>query len=231
MQDEPPTDASDPGDLTQRHVIPPADPTPGLNVPVHPITSGAAPDPATPAVQGWTPDSAAIEPGGPAVDRYTPSPEPRADWSRSWEATAPATPERWYEPAPTPAIVSAATPESGRNGRGGGGLLAVALLSAVLASGGTVLALGAAGALDRPTPASSAGAQATNTGAVQPLAIDESSATIAVASKVSPAVVRITVTGSSGAGNLGVIPPTGVGSGVIFDSHGWILTNHHVVEG
>ena len=63
------------------------------------------------------------------------------------------------------------------------------------------------------------------------MAIDESSATIAVASKVSPAVVRITVTGTSNAGNLGVIPETGVGSGVIFDSNGWILTNHHVVEG
>jgi 2-alkenal reductase len=65
---------------------------------------------------------------------------------------------------------------------------------------------------------------------VQPLAIDESSATIAVAAKVSPAVVRITVTGAANTGN-GVIPETGVGSGVIFDSNGWILTNHHVVEG
>ncbi|MEO8438185.1 MAG: trypsin-like peptidase domain-containing protein, partial [Chloroflexota bacterium] len=193
------TDATDPGDLTQRHAIPPAD--------------------------------APIEPGGPAGDRYTPAPGPGADWARAWnEPTPPVTPERWYEPAQA-AAVPASTPQTGRNGRGGGSLLAAALLSAVLASGGTVLALGAAGALDRPAPASSTGTQATNAGAVQPVAIDESSATIAVASKVSPAVVRITVTGSSNAGDLGVIPATGVGSGVIFDSHGWILTNHHVVEG
>jgi S1-C subfamily serine protease len=38
------------------------------------------------------------------------------------------------------------------------------------------------------------------------------------------------VTGSDN-GNTGVIPATGVGSGVIYDSNGWILTNHHVVEG
>jgi S1-C subfamily serine protease len=55
--------------------------------------------------------------------------------------------------------------------------------------------------------------------------------TINVAAKVSPAVVRITVTGSTDAGNLGIIPETGVGSGVIYDSNGWILTNRHVVEG
>jgi 2-alkenal reductase len=109
--------------------------------------------------------------------------------------------------------------------------VAVSLLSALLASGGTVLALGASGALDRGSAASSPTTAATNVGTVQPVAIDESSATIAVAAKVSPAVVRITVTGSTGAGNLGVIPATGVGSGVIFNSNGWILTNHHVVEG
>ncbi len=208
MHDEPRTDATDPGDLTERHAVPSAD---------------------QPADQA--PDTAPIEPGGPTVDRYTPAPEPRADWARSWDETAPVTPERWYEPAPAPTTVPAAGTQTGRNGRGGGSLLAATLLSAVLASGGTVLALDAAGALDRPAATSPAGAQATNAGAVQPLAIDESSATIAVAAKVSPAVVRITVTGSSDAGNLGVIPATGVGSGVIFDSNGWILTNHHVVEG
>jgi 2-alkenal reductase len=112
-----------------------------------------------------------------------------------------------------------------------GGIFLAALLSALLASGGTVVALGAAGALDRPAAPAPTSPQATNVGSTQPVTIDESSATIAVAAKVSPAVVRITVTGSTNAGDQGVIPPTGVGSGVIFNSNGWILTNHHVVEG
>ena len=100
----------------------------------------------------------------------------------------------------------------------------------MLASGGTVLALSASGALDRPAAAPTT-AQGTNVGTPQPVTIDESSATINVAAKVSPAVVRITVTGSSDAGDFGVIPETGVGSGVIFNSNGWILTNRHVVQG
>jgi 2-alkenal reductase len=138
------------------------------------------------------------------------------------------TPERWYEPAPSTEPVRATT--APRRGAGAGSLVAVSLLSAVLASGGTVLALGAAGTLDRPVTAPAA-VQGTNVDSPQPVTIDESSATINVAAKVSPAVVRITVRGSSDAGNLGVIPATGVGSGVIYDSGGWILTNRHVVEG
>ncbi len=81
-----------------------------------------------------------------------------------------------------------------------------------------------------PSPAATVAA-GTSVGTVKPVTIDESSATIAVAARVSPAVVRITVTGNANNGDLGVIPETGVGSGVIYDSHGWILTNKHVVEG
>ncbi len=212
MYEDPNHDGADPGDLTQRQET----------VPTEPAT------PLEPA--------AAIEPIGPGdaspADRYTPAPETRSDWARSWDEAPPVTPERWYEPAATPAETAPPPPTNPSRGRSGtGSLLAASLLSAVLASGGTVVALNATGAFDQQTVTVPAASQGSNTGAVQPVAIDESSATIAVAAKVSPAVVKITVKGTSNIGNLGVIPPTGVGSGVIFDSNGWILTNHHVVEG
>jgi S1-C subfamily serine protease len=225
MHDDPHTDATDPSDLTQRHAVPPTEPNAAADpsAPVGPVdATGATNASAEPErVPGsWTPNS----------DRYTPAPETRSEWARSWDDAPPVTPERWYEPAPTPAPTAVPTSTTSGSGRGGGTLLAAALLAAVLASSGTVLALNAAGALDRPVAAVTT-PQSTNAGAIQPVSIDESSATIAVAANVSPAVVKIRVTGAADTGNQGVIPPTGVGSGVIFDSNGWILTNHHVVEG
>ncbi len=239
MHDEPRHDATDPGDLTERHPITPVEPPstePVEPASADPVAPAGPVDAAAPVVEPYgahvEPYPAPVDPYG-APDHYTPAPEPRADWARSWDETPPVTPERWYEPAATqvPAANASVERDAGRGGRGGGSILAVALLSAVLAAGGTVLALGATGALDKQTTPATTPAQASNAGTKQPVAIDESSATIAVAAKVSPAVVRITVTGSTNSGNLGVIPPTGVGSGVIFDSNGWILTNHHVVEG
>ena len=211
MHEDPKLEGPDPGSATERYTVP----SPEVAGPVD-------------AIAGTPP--ATSEAAAP-VDRYTPASEPRPEWTRDPAAETAATPERWYEPAPiTEPVVPAARP---RNRGSFGPVVGAAVLSAVLASGGTVLALGATGALDRPVttvPASTTG-QGTNVGAPQPVAIDESSATINVAAKVNPAVVRITVTGASGAGDLGVIPATGVGSGVIYNSNGWILTNHHVVEG
>jgi S1-C subfamily serine protease len=170
------------------------------------------------------------------VDSYSPPPEPRTDWTRHDGGSDPApTPERWYEPAPTPGTVAvapvAAPVEARRSARGGfGTVIAAALLSAVLASGGTVLALRATGSLDR-SPVVQTGPTGTTVGANnQPVTVDESSATIDVAAAVSPAVVRITTSANVDTSN-GIIPETGVGSGVIYDSSGWILTNRHVVEG
>jgi 2-alkenal reductase len=106
--------------------------------------------------------------------------------------------------------------------------MGAALLAAVLASGGTVLTLSATGALDRPAPAA-ATPGTTNVSVRQPVSIDESSATVDVAASAGPAVVRVVIDGTDLGG--GVIPESGVGSGVIYDSNGWILTNRHVVEG
>jgi len=223
MHDDPHTDATDPSDLTQRHAVPPAE-------------SNAAADPSAPVGPVDAATNASTEPERvpgswtPTSDRYTPAPETRSEWARSWDDAPPVTPERWYEPAPAPVETAVPTSTTRGNGRGGGTLPAAALLAAVLASGGTVLELSAAGALDRPVAVVTS-PQSTNAGAIQPVSIDESSATIAVATNVSPAVVKIRVTGAADTGNQGVIPPTGVGSGVIFNSNGWILTNHHVVEG
>jgi S1-C subfamily serine protease len=165
----------------------------------------------------------------PTPPSYSPSPEARPEWIREYAAPVPtpATPERWYEPAPAPVATAPAVVQKRSSV---GPVFVAALLSAVLASGGTVVALNATGALDDAAPVSTV-ATGTNVGAAKPVTIDESSATIAVAALVSPAVVRITVTGSANAGDLGVIPESGVGSGVIYDKNGWILTNKHVVEG
>ena len=194
-------------DPTQPHAIP---------TPSEPIT------PASP-----------VTPAGTSADQYSPTPDNRPEWSKTLDAPAPTTPERWFEPAPaTPAPVAAVTPSSSgttRKQTGIGSILAVSLLSAVLAAGGTVLVLGASGALDRGGAFIPTTGQGSNVGTTKPVTIDESSATIDVAAKVSPAVVRITVGGTTPDAS-GVIPETGVGSGVIYDSNGWVLTNHHVVS-
>ena len=213
-------------EITQRHELPaespawPATPAPSAT-PESPIT------PASPAVG---------DPATPTVERYSPPSEPRNEWSRHEGEAAPATtPERWYEPAalatsvPTTPVRPASS-GSGRSGRGVGTLLAASLLSAVLASSGTILALRATGVLDRPTLVP-AGPTGTTVGASnQPRPDNENSATIDVAAAVSPAVVRITIGGNVDT-STGIIPETGVGSGVIYNSAGWILTNRHVVEG
>ena len=228
MSDDSRPEAADPGDLTQRHPVSANDPS-APATPVGPPSSAVDPSgaPDSPWARPLMPGEA------PPVNSFTPSSEPRSDWARSLDQTPPVTPERWYEPAyeAAPAPVPTATSTTRPKRSLGGSVVLTAVLAAILASVGTVVALGAAGVLDRPAPSSAVSApQATNTGATQPVTIDEQSATIAVAAKVSPAVVKITVTGSDN-GNTGVIPATGVGSGVIYDSNGWILTNHHVVEG
>jgi S1-C subfamily serine protease len=188
---------------------------------------------------------------------FAPTPEHRPEWARSaWlDPTEPAEPvptqpvERpaWFSPqplgpaegagpslgAPVPAPAQRPPGDGERARRDGGGtsigqIVGTAVLSAILASGGTVLVLQGTGALGGAGgPAASSPVLASSP---DPLPVDDSSAVVNAAANVSPAVVRITATGVSTDIFGGTIPERGVGSGVIYDAAGWILTNRHVVR-
>ncbi len=191
------------------------------------------------------------------VPRYVPTPDPRPDARWAWATTGdPAVPSPWQDPAtrgtgaapvmpasygaapgtpgaaapswgpPAPVEPAVSTSTGRRGGAGLGTIITVSLLSAVLASGGTVFVLERSGAFDQQTPASTIGT-GQQTGSQLPVTIDESSAVIDAAAKVGPAVVKIDTVGS---GSDPFQQATqGVGSGVIYDPNGWILTNRHVI--
>jgi serine protease Do len=209
-----------------------------------PKPAGSASDELPNTHQPWPSDETSVaEPSvaepSPAMDpepaadtgpvaAYTPMSEPRPEWA------GPA----WADSHPSPTSVAAAPTEpvrpavetapAARRASGPGSIIVASILSAVLASGGTVLALKGSGALD-PITSGTPNNPAVTTGARQPVTIDESSAIIDAAAKAGPAVVRIFVTGTSTDPIGGTIPEQGVGSGIIFDAAGWILTNKHVV--
>jgi len=228
--------SSDPTDETQPHdsaawrpvdrTFEPAAPDAPSSAPLAPRTP-ATPVPYSPsayAPSSSAPASYSPSPASPAS--YSPAPDPRTDWTRpSWSEREP-TPEHWFEsatPAPARPVVAPA-----RRGAGRGTVVAAALAAAVLASGGTVVALTAGGAFDR-APAAATGSQGTNSTTVkQPVTLDESSAIINVAAKAGPSVVRIYTKGID-PNSATQQEQDGVGSGIIFEANGWILTNRHVV--
>src|SRR3954452_16268463 len=159
---------------------------------------------------------------------YSPLREPRSDWAGGSWSQPDRTPERWFETTAPVDRPPTAPVEPRRTGTGAGSVLAAALAAAVLASGGTVVALRATGALDRVAAPAGGGPNAASV--IQPVTVDESSAIIDVATKAGPSVVRIF---EQGVDPNSVLPQQtqGIGSGIIFDANGWILTNRHVVSG
>jgi S1-C subfamily serine protease len=149
-----------------------------------------------------------------------------------------------YEPlTPTPPLTppeapvfTPATPEPPRNAGttnaatarrmtvGPALVVGAVLASALLASGGTYLAVSAT-----QHPATTAPAGAKTTVAVA----SGQDSVVDIVKAVSPAVVTIVADGVTSTdpttGQTGTA--TATGSGVIFDASGLILTNHHVVEG
>ena len=162
-----------------------------------------------PPQERWSP------PDSERPKSYAPVPQPRPGWAPGYEGEQ-ATPERWFEPAPTEPVRSASAPRW--PGRPVVAVLLVAsIVGAVLGGGGTYVALQSTGAFDRAVVSPSTGGSSNVT------VESESSAIVAAAQKVGPSVVMI-VDEVGGA-------PSAVGSGIVFDTGGWILTNKHVVSG
>ena len=194
--------------------------------------------PAEPPASSPPPSSPPPPPGDAPTVAYTPPAENRPAWASpgwqdppTWSQTPAAAPPVALAVPTTPVLPGGPPPDGGaapQRRAGAGSIVVASLLSAVLASGGTVLALKGSGALD-PVATGGTGTPVTTAGSRQPVTIDESSAVIDAAAKAGPAVVRIFVEGTATDQFGGTIPESGVGSGVIFDRDGWILTNKHVV--
>ncbi|MDO4899308.1 S1C family serine protease [Actinomyces sp.] len=116
-------------------------------------------------------------------------------------------------------------PETGgrRRGPGWGGVIVTSLVTALLASGGAVAAVNFLGGSNE-TAGSSAAPTAIATGATTQTVTSTGNAPDwkAVTAAVANSVVAITVSVNDG---------TAVGSGVIHDADGHIITNNHVVAG
>ena len=154
------------------------------------------------------PDDPGAQPQPPEVQRFGPPPSQPA--RPPWERPA------WSRGTST----GGATTEGRRLGTVS--VVTIALVTAIVSGS---LSAAAVANLLRPT---SSGSLTEPTGsAVSQVHIDESSAVITAVARVMPAVVVIQ--SSSSGGVLG--GANGIGSGVIFDANGWILTNKHVVNG
>jgi S1-C subfamily serine protease len=167
------------------------------------------------------------EPGAasPETQRYEPLPEQRQHWKAAvglgspYDAE-PTTPEHWFEPSAEPPNPPAPPPPAAQGSSGRGlvaAILVTSLICAAFGAGGTYLTLRASGALDVPPHVARGAAN------VDVTVESDSSTVISAVGKVSPAVVQIVA--NDGAGT------TSVGSGIIYDVRGWILTNKHVVAG
>jgi len=159
------------------------------------------------------------------AQRYEPQPVDRHRRMAEFGGGRPsedATPERWLQPFPEPEPQPVWDDASHSQSRGPGRgvvavLLATSLVGAIVGSAGVYATLRATGAFD----AAAASPRPVN-GTTVSVQTDQSTVVAAVA-MVSPAVVAISASYATGA--------TFVGTGIVYDKRGWILTNRHVVEG
>ncbi len=192
-----------------------------------------APDPAAPAAPdapapSWgAADTAAPAAwiSGPSGDDTDPSLDPAVETRAQLPPPAPMT-MAWV-PAMAP-VAPEPAPRRSFGGRGSflGPVLAASLLSAVLASGGTVLLVHQV-IPDAPVASPAAPPPTTATNASTTISAVDLTGIVA---KAKASVVTITADGVSANGFSPFGQPTrGIGSGVILTANGYILTNRHVV--
>jgi putative serine protease PepD len=159
---------------------------------------------------------------GASFEPLTPNPQPTLPPTAYGSADTTLT-TTFSAPSPAPA------PKRRSRTGGTAAILGAALLSAILAAGGTAALVAGPLRTAQATPTASDGAPAGVTAATGsnpgPSATTDLPAVVAA---VRNSVVTITSQGVSARG-LVDIPSTGVGSGIVLTGNGYIQTNKHVV--
>ncbi len=195
------------------------------------MTEPRDPDQIDPDTQSYAPPppeavgdpNAGISYGRPST--YSPPQETRSPWSaQPWQQQ---TPQHWLEPLPGQ--------DRRRRKRGRSGLyltmaIVVALVAGTIGSAVTYMALVYSGSLTSANVAVASPSPAPQPqSSSRTVIVDDQTAITSAAESVSPAVVTITVRAGEATDPFS-LPETGVGSGIIYDPNGWVLTNRHVVS-
>ena len=227
---------------------------PSAPPPQAPTGSWAAPEPSptTPAQGvGWAAATPPTPPSAsPTAAWLRPEPDSPPPAGSSW-TTPGSAPAASYGPPPVaPSVPYAAQPARARRGVTPVALAVAIVATAVLTAGTTYVAVEAAHpsatasvnqlAVAQPSggtgTATTPGVTGTATPSLtpaNPVPANGQGSIPAIVAAVSPAVVTITAEGATTTDPVTGQTTTGtaVGSGIIFDSNGLVLTNHHVVAG